>query len=93
MIGFYHLIYQFTCLCFARSPVILPVLKLAMKKAHNCKQLYVIGWPNLWQVNHLLLCKLDGPTTSGNWSMSANLMHWKGRFLDFGDLRELLLWV
>lgn len=32
MIGFYHLIYQFSCLCFARSPVILPVLKLAMKK-------------------------------------------------------------
>jgi hypothetical protein len=30
---------------------------------------------------------------SGNWSTSAILMHWKGRFLDFGDLRELLLWV
>ncbi len=73
MIGFYHLIYQFSCLCFARSPVILPVLKLAMKKTHNCKQLYVIGWPNLWQANHLLLCKLDGPTTSGECSISCNL--------------------
>lgn len=43
MIGFYHLIYQFLCLCFATSPVILPVLKLTMKKTQNCKQLYVIG--------------------------------------------------
>jgi hypothetical protein len=43
MIGFYHLVYQFSCLFFARSPVILPVLKLAMKKTQNCKQLYVIG--------------------------------------------------
>ncbi len=73
MIGFYHLIYQFSCLCFARSPVILPVLKRVMKKTHNCKQLYFIGWPNLWQVNHLLLCKLDRPTTWGACSISCNL--------------------
>jgi amino acid permease len=30
---------------------------------------------------------------SGNLSMSVILMHWKGRFLDFSDLRELLLWA